>query len=491
MAAEEEDQIKICGLCSQFVDESVMINAQMKTFLMEFLQVSEEILPAKTCVECFKLANDCKRFKEACKKTFVKLKKNKISQNLILGTDKNSAKLMKNLKSAATEPSKKNKILESLGLDPDKIDIDVTSVRSSRSSKPAPKGKKSKAEKSLQCRVIIKQSERDQADRHWAFSGAVKSTRKRPAAPTPTAQPPPKKAKKAPQTPTPAPAPLPAKRQTSARRSAVSTGEEKNADKNVSKFGRTRKSPARKGYVYGDELNSEVSPEVKSSSTTPKTPAKEIIEPPKAVEEVVEESDEDTEEYFPSIGPYQCEICQIITDTKVEFVSHIKEKHADVVDEEVLQSLESDLRKSKKKQGKEGKPAKEIKPVKKPSAPAKAKKANKPGPASKKTAKKPSENSAKKGKKAPKEIIVEDDPLGINGTNTVDDTAQVVMENAEEDHVPELNNSTMTKIAQDPFDELNKGSGWSNTNGISELLSEGIVENTPVVVEPINDIFHI
>ncbi|CAB4055565.1 unnamed protein product [Lepeophtheirus salmonis] len=42
----------------------------------------------------------------------------------------------------------------------------------------------------------------------------------------------------------------------------------------------------------------------------------------------------DTAEVFPSIGPYQCEICQKITDTKQEFVQHIKELHRSVVDEE-------------------------------------------------------------------------------------------------------------------------------------------------------------
>ena len=65
----------------------------------------------------------------------------------------------------------------------------------------------------------------------------------------------------------------------------------------------------------------------------------------------VEPEDEDMEEVFPTIGPYQCEICQIITDTKVEFVEHIEGKHSDVVDEEVLLSLKSDIRKSKKKNG--------------------------------------------------------------------------------------------------------------------------------------------
>ena len=62
---------------------------------------------------------------------------------------------------------------------------------------------------------------------------------------------------------------------------------------------------------------------------------------------------DDGEEMFPSIGPYQCEICQNITNTKQEFVDHIKDNHANVVDEEVLDSLEKDLQKSRRKAEKE------------------------------------------------------------------------------------------------------------------------------------------
>ena len=68
-----------------------------------------------------------------------------------------------------------------------------------------------------------------------------------------------------------------------------------------------------------------------------------------------DDSDDDEEEVFPSIGPYQCEICQEITKTKEEFVNHIKTLHIDVVDEEVLRSLESDLKKSKKRKLKQQK----------------------------------------------------------------------------------------------------------------------------------------
>merc|ERR1712223_1244824 len=155
LQTEEHDQFKICGLCSQLVDESVLITAQMKSFLQEFLGVSENSLPQKTCLECYKSAIECKRFKEACKKSINKLEQKNISSSMILGKSeqskvpvssvkagKNDAKskvsaadTMKNLKNA-TQPTKKNKILESLGLDPDKIDIGIeTTGRPSRSQK--------------------------------------------------------------------------------------------------------------------------------------------------------------------------------------------------------------------------------------------------------------------------------------------------------------------------------------------------------------------
>ena len=73
---------------------------------------------------------------------------------------------------------------------------------------------------------------------------------------------------------------------------------------------------------------------------------------------------------FPSIGPYQCEICQNITQTKKEFVEHIKAKHRKIVDEEVLRSLEKDLQKSLRKAEKERK-EKRGSPAIKKKAPAK------------------------------------------------------------------------------------------------------------------------
>jgi len=74
-----------------------------------------------------------------------------------------------------------------------------------------------------------------------------------------------------------------------------------------------------------------------------------IIEEPTKDSDVYD-ADDGEEEIFPSLGPYQCEICQEITDTKQEFVAHIKALHKDMVDEAVLRSLESDLKKRKKKE---------------------------------------------------------------------------------------------------------------------------------------------
>ena len=48
-------------------------------------------------------------------------------------------------------------------------------------------------------------------------------------------------------------------------------------------------------------------------------------------------------------GPYQCELCQEITQSKQDFVSHIKTKHPEDVDDEVLNTLYSDLKKAQRK----------------------------------------------------------------------------------------------------------------------------------------------
>lgn len=59
--------------------------------------------------------------------------------------------------------------------------------------------------------------------------------------------------------------------------------------------------------------------------------------------------DEDLVEAYPPHGPYQCELCQSITDSKEEFVEHIKTKHLEDVDDDVLDTLYGDLRKARRK----------------------------------------------------------------------------------------------------------------------------------------------
>ena len=53
--------------------------------------------------------------------------------------------------------------------------------------------------------------------------------------------------------------------------------------------------------------------------------------------------------YFIITGPYQCELCQNITDSKEDFVRHIKTEHWDDVDDDVMITLTTDLKKAKRK----------------------------------------------------------------------------------------------------------------------------------------------
>jgi len=402
LKTEEHEQFKICGLCSQLVDESVLINASLKAFLLELLNVTETSLPEKTCLECYKSAIECRRFKEACQKSISKLEQKKVSDAMILGKSKSP---VSPAKKTAPQPSKKNKILESLGLDPEQTEIDVKGGRHSRSapntiatptpavdvpkkSRGRPPGfspKKTSAEgdKTKQkCRVIIKKLDRKRADRQLEqlsisevqkIIGKSTQTPKRgrpstdlTATPTDTG-PPAKRGRKAAPEPTPPKSsikqtPEAPTRDKKAQNKSNSTATPTGASR--SSFGRVRSTPNKSGYVYGDDMNDSAEPiDVEPTPPPPSAATKKGQQLPKAKkgpkpkpvveEEVVEvePEDEDMEEVFPTIGPYQCEICQIITDTKVEFVEHIEGKHSDVVDEEVLLSLKSDIRKSKKKNG--------------------------------------------------------------------------------------------------------------------------------------------
>jgi len=62
----------------------------------------------------------------------------------------------------------------------------------------------------------------------------------------------------------------------------------------------------------------------------------------------------DEEEQFPESGPYQCELCNEIFETKEDFLICVKTNHAEEVDAEVIDALERDvkIRKAKRKAGK-------------------------------------------------------------------------------------------------------------------------------------------
>ena len=232
MAFNATDDFKICGLCSQLVDESVVISGNLREFLCVYLDISDDILPTRCCVECFKSSNECLRFKNACIKSMGKIQK-KNAQNQVLGSKQDVKPVVtKTLKGGKAKPgpkskikseigsppeTKRNKILESLGLDPDKIDLEVTEGRSSRSqkgtpaapspssrasrnaaattptpNKPQPKsktvGNPRRASRSVAgieqetplgtkpCKVMIKRIDRQRAENSLKKDGVVKST---------------------------------------------------------------------------------------------------------------------------------------------------------------------------------------------------------------------------------------------------------------------------------------------------------------------------
>jgi len=197
MPAEDEGASKVCGLCSNLVDQGVKLDDDMLEHLVMFLNVQGQYLPMKMCAECFTKMDDCKTFMDKCRRNVEKLKNNKLSTSMVLGRSKEEVRLMK-LKFK------------------DQYDDLPLSVRSKLLKRQKQNHKVKKVEK--------------------------------------------------------------------------------------------------------------VDPDLK-----------------KAREK------DDNEEIFPTVGPYQCEICQKISHTKQEFVDHIKALHKDIVDASVLRTLEADLRKRKKK----------------------------------------------------------------------------------------------------------------------------------------------
>lgn len=463
-----EDNFKVCGLCTQLVDESVMLPGGLRSFLVDFLRSSlpdQDWLPTKTCLECYQHASESKRFKDRCDRSIAKLSKSEVYSSMVLGrshqdrkaaasfvveTTNNvipkSSKAQKssNKKSKAGPASKKRSLL---GLEIATIDVDTSAGRASRSQtavssttpatglrsrgpssnvKPVtptnrrsskvhelPRAKKRSGsgrhgghDGTNPCRVMIKAVEKQRADKAYKKHGVVRNTTGHKRGNLDLATPPaPKRLRKGyAMVPDTSPPPAVAAEDPLASRSS---------------FGRARKPLSKKGYVYDSPVDT--NPAEESDEDTPVARRKRGSSPNKAnnkqqqqkagyyfvdekgdqVEkkekktkkkkasesedvEVDVEEDEGSDEVFPSIGPYQCEICQAITDTKAEFVGHIKQFHRDVVDEEVLRSLESDLRKSqqankKKKKKKTPAPAanKKLKTPKQKTGPKTSKKKKK------------------------------------------------------------------------------------------------------------------
>ena len=49
------DDFKICGLCSQLVVEAVQLEAPIRSFLVGFLDMTNQEIPSKICTDCFQV----------------------------------------------------------------------------------------------------------------------------------------------------------------------------------------------------------------------------------------------------------------------------------------------------------------------------------------------------------------------------------------------------------------------------------------------------
>lgn len=81
----KEESFKVCGLCSQLVDESVQLDPVFRAFLVSFLELANEALPSKVCTDCYQQSFDCKKFKDRCERAIRKLSNTKLSDSMILG----------------------------------------------------------------------------------------------------------------------------------------------------------------------------------------------------------------------------------------------------------------------------------------------------------------------------------------------------------------------------------------------------------------------
>jgi len=362
--AQPEESFKVCGLCSQLVDEAVKLTDILLDFLTKFLNVDGSKLPSKICTECFQGAIDSKKFKEKCLRTVEKLKKTHISSTMILGRSTLDVKQMKHkfkngLDLVDPEPDDTKVATKQSQVKHGKDNIAAashpgrrpaarlgsrnSSINSINEDTPlSSRTRKTNIQRSssltsltqqygshMQPRVRVPEAERRLADDMLLEGSNIERSRSGRVLKRKVASP-------------EDPVPLDFLK---SKKVKTEPGPDTFPYRPGHKQGKPKSKAPRgyKGYAYVEE------PEKDSD---------------------LYDADENEEEIFPSLGPYQCEICQEITDTKQEFVAHIKALHKDMVDEAVLRSLESDLKKRKKKEmaaSPEGK--KPLKPVKSPVLP--------------------------------------------------------------------------------------------------------------------------
>jgi len=363
--AQPEESFKVCGLCSQLVDEAVKLTDILLDFLTKFLNVDGSKLPSKICTECFQGAIDSKKFKEKCLRTVEKLKKTHISSTMILGRSNLDVKQMK------------HKFKNGLDL----IDSEFDDTSASKVEVPQKLNKIKHSGENINGPIEASFSGQKSAGRTVSRNSSLGSNDDTPLS---------SRSKK-----------------TISRRSSsisslvdqygahmqprirISEADRKLADDMLierSRSGRVLKrkvaspeDPVPLDFLKAKKVKTEPGPDTfpyrpgNTKQSKPKAKAPKgykgyaYVEEPETKDSDVYDADENEEEIFPSLGPYQCEICQEITDTKQEFVAHIKALHKDMVDEAVLRSLESDLKKRKKREMAASPDAKKpLRPVKSP-----------------------------------------------------------------------------------------------------------------------------
>merc|ERR1712080_97874 len=98
------------------------------------------------------------------------------------------------------------------------------------------------------------------------------------------------------------------------------------------------------GNNHEQEIVQEVQPDMQQEINNQFSDALEVL----GMDTTEKDQDEkdglaDEEETFPTTGPYQCELCDCISETKQDFLNDIREKHMTEIDQEVLDALEKDV----------------------------------------------------------------------------------------------------------------------------------------------------